>query len=140
MEIGIRFLSWVFLVPIAVSAASIEIDSAWAGEVSKSGSGSSFTQQIWPEGSLDQNSLTYSTTNPIFSRSSPNFTAPREMPFTKDKFDLDFKTNQEVDIKKFLPLDTQQRRLFDNSTPLNGTPPAKKSIPFLGLSVTKSLN
>lgn len=137
---------WVFVgdigyfFSIAVSATGTENDFARAAEVSKSGNGSGFALQVWPEGAFDLNSLTYSTTNPIFSRSTPNFTAPRELPFTKDKFDIDFKTDHEVDIKKFMPIDTQQRMLLETTTPLNGTTPAKKSIPFLGLSVTKSLN
>lgn len=85
---------WVFFVPIAVSAASIQMILHGRAEVSKSGSGSGITQQICPEGSFDQNSLTYSTTNPI----SPSFASPREMPLAKDGFSLDFKTDREVDM------------------------------------------
>jgi len=137
MEIRGQFLRWVFFVPIAVSAAGIQNDSAWGAEVSKSGSGSGIMQQIWPEGSFDQNSLTYSTTNPI----RPSFASPREMPLTKDSFNLDFKTDREVDIKKFMPTDTQQQRfLYDNATPLYRTLPTKKSIPLLGLSVIRPLD
>ena len=58
----------------------------------------------------------------------------------KDNFKFDFKTDREVDIKKFMPTDTQQQRFLDNTAPLYNTHPAKKSIPLLGLSVTKPLN
>jgi hypothetical protein len=80
------------------------------------------------------------TVKPISPPASPNASAPKERRLSKDKFNLDFKTDHDVDLRKFMPADTQQQRLFDTTTPLNHTLPAKRMIPLLGLSVTRPLN
>jgi hypothetical protein len=137
MSVLRRYVKSVIFVLIAVSVGCTLNGSGRGAEVSKSAS-SGLTPQVSTEDSLDESFLHLKHDKPNFYHFDPDFAFSKGA--RKDNFNFDFKTDHEVNIKKYMPTDTVQERLLDRADHLYGTLSARRSIPFLGLSVTKSLN
>lgn len=137
------FARWALLLPLSVSLVGIPTDRGQADEAAKSESRLErqvFPEDVFPEGAFDSNLVPKDAAETAFSKSKQNLTSRKETRSAKGGFSFDVKTDHDVDIKKFMATDTLEQKFLDDTTSLQPPHAVKKSIPLLGLSLTRPLN
>lgn len=143
MRMRRRFARWALLLPVSMALAAIPNERGWAAEASKSDSRLErqvFPEEVFPDGVFDSSLAPNDAAETTFSKSKPNLASRKETRPAKGSFNFDVKTDHDVDIKKFLATDTLEQKFLDDTTSLQPPHAIKKSIPLLGLSLTKPLN
>jgi len=116
-----------------LSASTMTI-SGWGADNSSPTTDNSFAQPVVPRTLLDPHLLDYSRLD--FSR-----TPRKSSPATESSgVNFDFKTDYEVDIEKFLPTDQFPQRSLVPVGRLQNNNLQKRTVPYLGLSISKPLN
>jgi hypothetical protein len=142
MRLRRGFARWALLMPVSISLAAIPNECGWTAEAAKSDSRLErqvFPEDVFPEGAFDSN-LPTDAAETTFSKSKQNLTSRKETRPAKGGFNFDVKTDHDVDIKKFMATDTLEQKFLDDTTSLQPPHAARKSIPLLGLSLTRPLN
>jgi len=124
---------WVLAVLLSASTMTV---SGWGDDRSSPTADKGFAQPAVPPTLFDPNLLDYS--RPDFSR-IPRKSSPAAPESGSVSFD--FKTDYDVDLEKFLPTDQfPQRSLVPVGKLQNSSSQQKRTVPFLGLSISKPLN
>lgn len=143
MRLRRGFARWALLLPLSMSLVGIPTVRGWTAEAAKSDSRlerQAFPEDVFPEGAFDSNLVPNDAAEMAFSKSKPNLTSRKETRPAKGGFSFDVKTDHDVDIKKFMATDTLEQKFLDDTTSLQPPHAVKKSIPLLGLSLTRPLN
>ena len=143
MRLRRGFARWALLLPLSVSLVGIPTDRGQADEASRPESRLErqvFPEDVFPEGAFDSNRVLNDAAEATFSKSKQNLTSRKETRPAKGGFSFDVKTDHDVDIKKFMATDTLEQKFLDDTTSLQPPHAVKKSIPLLGLSLTRPLN
>ena len=127
------FARGLWLLAGLLSASTLTV-SGWGADNSSPAADSGLAQPVVPPALLDPHLLDYNRLD--FSRTPRKFAPATE----SSGINFDFKTDYEVDIEKFLPTDQFPQRSLMPVGKLQNNNLQKRTVPYLGLSISKPLN
>jgi hypothetical protein len=132
MNVG-RWLAIAALIASSIGSA------AWGAERSPAAGANDWTPLVLPPNSFDINAFGYDKLPAGVPQTDNHFApAPKTPSDKKAGIGLDVKTDYEVDLEKLLPEDKSLQTLQRGLLARGNT--QRKTVPFMGLSVSKPLN